>query len=99
MASNQPAVQALWQDGERLFARTWRPVGGAYREVIIVQPAAAHPTPGTINRLTHEYELREYLDGDWAVRPLELVRERGQTLLVLEAPGGEPPERLIGAPM
>jgi len=34
------------------------------------------------------------------VRPLELVREGGTTLLlVLEDPGGEPLERLIGAPM
>jgi len=33
------------------------------------------------------------------VRPLELVREGGATLLALEDPGGEPLERLIGAPM
>jgi PAS domain S-box-containing protein len=93
-------VEAQWEDGERVFRRTWRQdVGGERQEVIIAVPAATHPTPGTINRLTHEYELREYLDGAWAVRPLELVRERGQTMLVLEAPRGEPLERLISGPM
>jgi len=49
--------------------------------------------------LRHEYELRDELDGAWAVRPLELVREAGRTLLVLEDPGGEPLEGLLGAPM
>ncbi len=30
---------------------------------------------------------------------LELVRERGRSLLVLEDPGGEPLDRLLGQPM
>jgi hypothetical protein len=49
-----------------------------------------HPTPGSLNRLIHEYSLKDELDRAWAVRPLELVRERGQPMLVLENPGGEP---------
>ena len=43
--------------------------------------------------------MRDELDGAWAVRPLELGRDRGRTALVLEDPGGEPLERLLGAPM
>jgi len=43
--------------------------------------------------------LKDELDGAWAVRPLKLVREGGGMLLVLEAPGGEPLERLLGTPM
>jgi serine/threonine protein kinase len=39
------------------------------------------------------------LDGAWAARPLEMVREPGRTLLVLEDPGGEPLDRLLGRPM
>ena len=35
----------------------------------------------------------------WAVRPLELVRDGGRTVLVLEDHGGEPLARLLGAPM
>ena len=52
-----------------------------------------------LDRLAHEYGLKDALDGAWAVRPLELVRDRGQTMLVLEDPGGEPLDRLLGAPM
>src|SRR5262249_9113782 len=37
--------------------------------------------------------------GAWAVRPLELVRDAGRAMLVLEDVGGEPLERLLGAPM
>ena len=33
---------------------------------------------------------KDELDGSWALRPLELGRERGRTTLVLEDPGGEP---------
>ena len=43
--------------------------------------------------------LKDELDGAWAVRPLELVREGGRTMLVLEDPGGEPLDRPLGAPM
>ena len=43
-----------------------------------------------LDRLAHEYELRDELDSDWAARPLALARERGRTMLVLEDPGGEP---------
>jgi len=64
-----------------------------------VLPVAEHPTPGSLNRLTHEYELKDDLDDAWAARPLGLERERGQTMLVLNDPGGEPLDRLIGPPM
>src|SRR5207245_10837192 len=46
-----------------------------------------------------EYVLKGVLGGAWAVRPLELIREGGRTGLVLEDPGGEPLERLLGAPL
>jgi hypothetical protein len=76
----------LWQDGERLYRRLWLDVGGnGRREYLVAQPCAEHPAPGTVIRLTHEYDLRDYLDRRWAVRPLELIRERGQTMLVFES--------------
>ena len=62
-------------------------------------PASEQPTPTTLDRLAHEYSLKDELDGAWAVRPLELVRDRGQTILVLEDPGGEPLSGHLGAPM
>src|SRR5437660_8112625 len=91
------SVQVLWEDGERVFCRRWR--DGDRNAVLAVLPAAEHPTPGSLNRLTHEYGLKDDLDRAWAVRPLELVRERGRTMLLLEDPGGEPLDRILGEPM
>lgn len=94
------SLQVLWKDGEVIFCRR-RGAGtnGGRKSVLAVLPAAEHPTPGLVDRLAHEYGLKDELDGAWAVRPLELVRERGQTMLVLEDPGGEPLEPLLGGPM
>jgi len=96
---NRP-LEVLWEDDERVYCRTWRDGTDSTRhEFMAVLSAVEHPTLGSINRLTHEYELKDYLDGAWAVRPLEIVREHGQTMLVLESPRGEPLHRLIGPPM
>jgi PAS domain S-box-containing protein len=51
------------------------------------------------NRLAHEYGLRGNLDSAWALRPLELVREPGRTLLVVDYGGGQPLDRLVREPM
>jgi PAS domain S-box-containing protein len=92
--------QILWNCGERVFRRGWRlNDDGNRRAVLFVVPAADHPSRSTLERLSHEYELRDDLDGAWAVRPLDLVRDAGRTMLVLEDAGGEPLDRLVGAPM
>jgi PAS domain S-box-containing protein len=92
--------RALWEDGERLFRRRWRDCANGDRYAVLeVVPVSEHPTPASLNRLTHEYELKEDLDDAWAARPLELVRELGETVLVLKDLGGEPLNRLIGPPM
>jgi predicted ATPase/GAF domain-containing protein len=94
------SLQVLWEDGERIFCRTWRDgADGGRNAVLAVLPAAEHPTPGSLNRLTHEYGLKGDLDDAWAARPLALVREHGRTMLLLEDPGGEPLDRLLGQPM
>jgi serine/threonine protein kinase len=90
----------LWDDGERVLCRGWRPSAeGEQRAVLMLWPAAERPSPESLDRLAHHYELRDDLDGAWAARPLELVSEHGRTVLVLEDPGGEPLARLIGVPM
>ena len=94
------SFQVLWEDSERVLCRRWREgADGNRHAVFAVLPAAEHPTPDTLNRLTHEYGLKDELESAWALRPLELVREGGRTMLMLEAPEGEPLDRLIGPPM
>jgi PAS domain S-box-containing protein len=90
----------LWEDGERVFCRERRPdADGKLSNVLIVMPAAEHPTPASLDRLAHEYALKDQLDGAWAVRPLALIRERGRTMLMLEDPASEPLDQLLGPPM
>jgi len=93
------SLQVLWEDGERVFCRGERHADGERAVVLAVLPAAEHPTPATLDRLAREYELKGELDGAWAVRPIELIRNRGRTMLVLEDTGSEPLHRLLGAPM
>src|SRR5882672_9804301 len=92
-------LQVLWEDGERVFCRGESHADGHRTAVLAVLPGAEHPTAATLDRLAHEYELKDELDGTWAVRPLELVRDRGRTMLVLEDTGSEPLHRMLGPPM
>lgn len=88
--------QQLCNDGERILYREWRT---PQHSVLITRPAAEQPTPGCLDRLMHEFSLRDELDSAWAVRPVELIREAGQSFLHLDDPGGEPLSRLLAAPM
>ena len=68
------------------------------QEFIAVACAGEQPAPGGVDRLAHEYELRDHLDAAWALRPLDLVQEPGRAVLLLEpAPGSL--DRLIAGPM
>ena len=89
-------LTVLWEDGDRVFCRGVRYADGRKAAVLAVLPAAEHPTAATLDRLAHEYELKDALDGAWAVRPLELVREHGQIVLLLEDTKSEPMDRLFG---
>src|SRR5258708_1688419 len=94
------SLQVLWEDDERLFGSGWcDDADNNRRSVLVVLPAAERPSALTLDRLAHEFSLKDELDGAWAVRPLEIVRERGRTMLVLEDPGGDPLNRILGAPM
>jgi PAS domain S-box-containing protein len=105
-AGGDSSLKVLWQDGERVFCRRDNHICGGENQangyqaaVLAVLPAAEHPTPATLDRLAREYGLKDELDGAWAARPLELVRERGRIMLVLEDTYSEPLDRLLGAPM
>jgi PAS domain S-box-containing protein len=95
-----PPMVLVGQPGETVMCRgSRRSDGGERRAVLFVLAAAEHPSPSILNRLGHEYELRDELDTAWALKPLELVRGGTRVMLVLEDCGGEPLQRFIGAPM
>ncbi|WP_414718643.1 trifunctional serine/threonine-protein kinase/ATP-binding protein/sensor histidine kinase [Trinickia sp.] len=99
-ALGDSGFQVLWEDGERALCRTgWRMADGGRSAVLAAQPTAEHPTLASLERLAHEYRLKDQLDSAWAARPLELVREGGRTLLLFEDPGGEPLAGLLTAPL
>src|SRR6202161_4551774 len=52
-----------------------------------------------LNRLEHEYALRADLDAAWSAHPVELSHHNGRLALVLEDPGGEVLDRLLGRPL
>ncbi|HAQ81220.1 MAG: histidine kinase [Bradyrhizobium sp. PARBB1] len=88
------------QDSDRVLYRTKRrgKDGGA-DAVLVLVPTVDRPSPSTVERLKREYELRHELALAGAIRPLELASRAGQTALVLEDPGGEPLQGLLGAAM
>lgn len=92
-------LQILWEDSERVFCRAEHDCGGDFAGVLAVLPAAGQAPATILDRFAHEFALKEDLDRAWAAHPLQLVRENGRTVLVLEDPGGEPLDRHLGRPM
>jgi hypothetical protein len=79
-------LKSFRENAEFVFYRGRSDV--APRHIFVVAPLSKHPTQGALTQLEHEYSLRTRLDTAWAILPLALVREKGQTMLVLEDPGG-----------
>jgi hypothetical protein len=72
-ADGNRSLRVLWQEGERVFCRGWRlDADGRRNAVLAVLPAAEHPPPSSLDRLAHQYGLKDELDGAWTLRPLEL---------------------------
>src|SRR6267142_3693025 len=95
------AHQALHDDGEfALYRAQYRnSTTGTLQPALVVAPLREHTAPRSLNRMEHEYSLRAELDSAWAVLPLGLVGHQGRPVLILEDPGGEPLDRLVGTPM
>ncbi len=94
------SLEVLWQDAGRAFCRVGHDGHAGDRHAFVpVLSRSKHPTLESINRLIHEYALKDDLAADWALRPVELVRDPEQTMLVVEYTCGEPLGRLIGPPM
>jgi len=101
MGAGWTAGPQLLSDNEGiLLCRACREgIDGSRDVVLAVVPAAEQPKTQDLDRLRHEYELREELDGGYAAKPLELVQDSSRSILVLEDFGGEPLTGLVGSPM
>jgi PAS domain S-box-containing protein len=94
------ALHVLWEDGERVFCKTWQTTDeGERRPFFAVLSGNPYPHSASIDRLVHEYELRNYLDSAWALQPVRLQHDQGRTQLLLEFAPGEPLDRFIGRPI
>jgi serine/threonine protein kinase len=89
--------ETLREDEQFVLDRGQR--DGDLSAILVVAPVLEHLVPGILERLEHEYALRDELDSDWAARPLALAHHEGRRMLILEDPGGEPLDRLLGQPM
>jgi PAS domain S-box-containing protein len=99
-AAGDHRLEVLWEDGERiLHRRIYEHADDGPATMLVALSAGESPNPDSLARLAHEYGLKDHIDSTWAARPLELVRERGQTMLVMEDPGGELLAHRISGPM
>ena len=71
--------------------------GNGLAPILLV--AAEDTSPGSVERLEHEYALKCELEADWAARPIALTHYNDRMTLVLEDPGGAPLDRLLGRPL
>ncbi len=68
---------------------------GDQSPVLAIALSAEQPSPQSLRRLEHEYSLAADLDPAWAARPLALTHYEGQTVLIVQDPGGEPLDQLL----
>lgn len=92
--------QVLREEDGILLCRACREsIDGERKSVLAALPAAEHPNPQSLDRLTHEFGLMNELDGAWAAKPMELQQDHSRTILVLEDFGGEPLTKGMDGPM
>src|ERR1700693_880961 len=75
----------------------YRGSGNGLSPILLV--SADESSPGSVERIEHEFALKSELDADWAARPVALTHDNGRVALVLEDPGGMPLDRLLGHPL
>ena len=89
-------LEALGRDKDFNLYRATSKEGNS--QILVLSPAAEYPPSETLERLEHEYSLREELDLAWAARPIETARYRHSTVLVLDDPG-VPLDQLLSQPL
>src|SRR3984893_9446892 len=67
--------------------------------VLVLMLKSENPRPESVRMLEHEHSLRAELEPASAVSPAELTQHEARAVLVLQDPGGEPLDQLVGTPM
>ena len=96
LSSGSDRIDTLRRDEEFVLSRCL--AGEDSLPVLMLAPASERPPPRVLERLKHEYSLREQLEPAWAAKPRALADEHGHTVLLLEDPGGELLSGLLGRP-
>jgi PAS domain S-box-containing protein len=94
---SQYVFEALRKDDKFILYRGRSKDDGS--KVLVVSPVTEYPAPEILKWQEHAYSLREELDPAWAARPIAIARHWDRTVLVLEDPGGEPLDQLLGQPL
>jgi serine/threonine protein kinase len=99
--SSSETLETIRHDRDFVLYRRLRKsrTDGSLCSVLVLAPASEHPTLDTLSRMQHEFSLQAELDPAWAVRPLSFTSHQGRSELLLEDPGGEPLDRLLGTPL
>ena len=96
------SVEVLWRDPGRLFCRLWRnDAQGEKHAFVPILSEAGHPILENVNRLAHEFELREQLDSTYrpCVRWSSVRDPRSDDAALSSITGGSRSDRLTCQPM
>jgi serine/threonine protein kinase len=77
----------------------YRGHGAGLDSILLVSPTEESTSLRSLKCLDHEYSLRTELHSDWAARPVSLTRRNDRVALVLEDPGGQLLDQLVGRPL
>jgi predicted ATPase/signal transduction histidine kinase/ActR/RegA family two-component response regulator len=98
-----PAVQEAWPNataircaGEFILLR--RAASRDTDAALVLVAPADQAALKSLERLKHEYALRDRLDPAWAAKPISLTQDHGHGLLELTDPGGELLTGRLGRP-
>jgi PAS domain S-box-containing protein len=97
MGFSKDSFEKVWEDREFVISRGRRDGDGL--PVLVLAPSPDSPLAASLTLLQQACTLRDELDSSWAARPLGLVELRGQTALLIEDPGGEFLDGMVGKPL
>ena len=89
------SADVIRKDDEFVLYRGEHGTRGDASSRLFLTPLSTRPTSETLEKLKHEYSLRDALNAAWAIRPVALSQHLGKPTLELEDPGGETLDRLL----